>query len=156
MGEKMSFITSEMLKCFLEQDKRKFEGLFPELVKRLILSSCPSISNIRMPGRDDVWAPGFDGIVESQEQTLYVTSGVSVWELGTNADSLRKINEDYQKRTNNPLGVDKSATTFYMVIPRIWAYDNQGMSRTKWESVPAALFPNAFSRSAFLSSGMSS
>lgn len=54
MGEKMSFITSEMLKRFLEQDKRKFEGLFSELVKRLILSSCQSVSNIRMPGRDDV------------------------------------------------------------------------------------------------------
>ena len=97
MGEKMSFITSEMLKRFLEQDKRKFEGLFSELVKRLILSSCQSVSNIRMPGRDDVWAPGFDGIVESQEQTPYVAAGVSVWEFGTNADSLSKINKDYQK-----------------------------------------------------------
>ena len=134
MGEKMSFITSEMLKRFLEQDKRKFEGLFSELVKRLILSSCQSVSNIRMPGRDDVWAPGFDGIVESQEQTPYVAAGVSVWEFGTNADSLSKINKDYQKRTNNPLGIDKSTTVFYFVIPRIWAYDNQGMSKTKWES----------------------
>ena len=56
MGEKMSFITSEMLKRFLEQDKRKFEGLFSELVKRLILSSCQSVSNIRMLVREDVWA----------------------------------------------------------------------------------------------------
>ena len=130
----MSFITSAILKRFLEQDKKKFEGLFPELVKRLILSSCQSISNIRMPGLDDVWAPGFDGIVESQEQTPYVAAGKSVWEFGTNADSLSKINEDCQKRTNNPLGIDKSTTTFYLVIPRIWAYDNQGMSKPKWES----------------------
>ena len=130
----MSFITSGIVKRFLEQDKRKFEGLFPELVKRLILSNCQSVSNIRMPGNDDVWAPGFDGIVESQEQTPYFTAGKSVWEFGTNADSLSKINEDYQKRTNNPIGIDKSTTTFYLVIPRIWAYDNQGMSISKWES----------------------
>ena len=123
----MSFITSGIVKRFLEQDKRKFEGLFPELVKRLILSNCQSVSNIRMPGNDDVWAPGFDGIVESQEQTPYFAAGKSVWEFGTNADSLSKINEDYQKRTNNPLGIDKSTTTFYLVIPRIWAYDNQGI-----------------------------
>lgn len=130
----MSFITSEILKRFLEQDKRKFEGLFPELVKRLILSSCQNISRIRIPGNDDVWAPGFDGIVESQEQTPYVTAGKSVWEFGTNADSLSKINKDYQKRTNDSLGVDKSSTVFYLIIPRIWAYDSQGMSISKWES----------------------
>ena len=98
------------------------------------MSSCQNISSIRMPGNDDVWAPGFDGIVESQEQTPYVAAGKSVWEFGTNADSLSKINEDYQKRTNNPLGVDRSATTFYLVIPRIWAYDNQGMSISRWEA----------------------
>lgn len=130
----MSFITSGILRRFLEQDKRKFEGLFPELVKRLILNSCQSISNIRMPGHDDVWAPGFDGIVESQEQTPYFAAGKSVWEFGTNADSLSKINKDFKNRTNNPLGIDKSTTTFYLVIPRIWAYDNQGMSISKWES----------------------
>ena len=130
----MSLITSEMLKRFLEQDKRKFEGLFPEMVKRLILNSCKSVSNLRMPGHDDVWAPGFDGIVDSQEQTPYVAAGKSVWEFGTNADSLSKINEDCQKRTNNPLGIGKSTTTFYLVIPRIWAYDNQGMPIPKWEA----------------------
>ena len=51
-----------------------------------------------------------------------------------NADSLSKINEDCQKRTNNSLGLDKSTTTFYLVIPRIWAYDNQGVPISKWES----------------------
>ncbi|MBQ6480370.1 MAG: hypothetical protein IJI45_04550 [Anaerolineaceae bacterium] len=130
----MSFITSVILKRFLEQDKRKFEGLFPELVKRLILSDSQSISEIRMPSLDDVWAPGFDGIVYSQEQTAYVAAGKSVWELGTNADSLSKINDDYEKRTKNSLGIDKSETTFYLVIPRIWAYDNQGMPISQWES----------------------
>ena len=87
-----------------------------------------------MPGNDDVWAPGFDGVVESIEQTTYVSAGKSIWELGTNADSLRKINADFEKRTKNPLGVDKETTAFYLVIPRIWAYDRQGMSITKWES----------------------
>ena len=126
----MNLITSDILQHFLEQDKRKFEGLLPELVKRLILNSCQSVSNIRMPGFDDIWAPGFDGIVDSQEQTPYIAVGKSVWEFGTNANSLSKINEDYQKRTNNPLGIHKSTTTFYLVIPRMWAYD---MSISKWE-----------------------
>ena len=129
----MSFVTSAILKRFLEQDKRKFEGLFPELIKRLILVGCQNVSSIRMPGLGDIWAPGFDGIVESQDQTPYVPAGKSVWEFGTNADSLSKINKDYQKRTNNPLGIDKTTTAFYLVIPRIWAYDNQGVSISQWE-----------------------
>ena len=83
----MDFITSKRLKRFLEQDKRKFEGLFPELIKRLILVGCQNVSSIRMPGLDDIWAPGFDGIVESQDQTPYVPAGKSVWEFGTHADS---------------------------------------------------------------------
>ena len=129
----MSFVTSAIIKRFLEQDKRKFEGLFPELIKRLILVGCQNVSSIRMPGLDDIWAPGFDGIVESQDQTPYVPAGKSVWEFGTNADSLSKINKDYQKRTNNPLGIDKTTTAFYLVIPRIWTYDNQGVSISQWE-----------------------
>ena len=102
-GVNMECITSAILEQFLEQDKRKYEGLFPELIKKLILSSCQSVSSIRIPGRDDVWAPGFDGIVENQNRTIYVAEGKSVWETGTNKDSLRKINDDYKKRTNNLL-----------------------------------------------------
>ena len=93
----MECITSAILKEFLEQDKRKFEGLFSELIKKLILSSCQNVSSIRIPGHDDVWAPGFDGIVENQERTLYVAEGKSVWEFGTNLNSLRKINEETYK-----------------------------------------------------------
>ena len=131
-------MTSDLLQSFIEKDKRKSEGLLPELVKRLILSSCRNITSIRMPGLDDVWAPGFDGIVKNKEETTYVAEGTSVWECGTNADSLSKINEDYNKRTSNPLGIEKDTTTFYLVVPKIWAYDNQRMPISKWETTHKA------------------
>ena len=54
-----------------------------------------------MPYGEDIWAPGFDGFVHCAEQTTYVASGNSVWEFGTNKDSLKKINEDY----NNPIQI---------------------------------------------------
>lgn len=127
----MEIITSNYLKQFLEQDKRKFEGLLPELVKKLILSSSPQINTIRMPGRDDVWAPGFDGIVDCQEKSTYVAEGKSVWEFGTSSDSLSKINSDYDKRTADSLGIDTKTATFYLVVPKVWAYDT---STTQWES----------------------
>ena len=100
----MDIITSKTLEDFIKNAKRKSEGLLPELIKRLILSSCSSVKNIRMPGMDDIWAPGFDGIVDCQESTAFVAEGKSVWEIGTNTDSLKKINDDYLKRTDNFIG----------------------------------------------------
>lgn len=117
----------------VEKNKRLFQGLLPELVKKLILNSCNGITHIRIPGKDDVWAPGFDGIVENSLTTTYVCDGLSVWEFGTNSDSLVKINADYTKRTSKPLGIDTHNAEFVMVIPYIWAYDNQGCSKTRWE-----------------------
>ncbi|MBQ4448054.1 MAG: hypothetical protein II897_07140 [Clostridia bacterium] len=130
----MEILSGTKLQRIAEKDSRLFQGLLPELVKRLIISSCPDISNIRIPGKDDVWAPGFDGVVESNQENRFVCAGKSVWEFGTSNGTLKKINKDYNNRTKNPLGIDKASTEFYLVTPYIWAYDNQGQSITRWES----------------------
>lgn len=130
----MNLMNGRNLQQLIDNQKKLSEGLLPELIKRLILSSRSGIDSIRFPSIDDVWAPGFDGIVECRSSSIYVPEGLSVWECGTNADSLKKINDDYQKRTDDPLGVEKSDAAFFLVVPRVWAYDNQGASITKWES----------------------
>lgn len=127
----MKLFTSKMLERLMGEQKKKSEGLLPEIIKRLIRSSCPDYSYIRAPEEDDIWAPGYDGIVDNGTKTPYVAQGTSVWEFGTNADSLEKINSDYGKRTTRPLGVKKSDTTFYLVVPKIWAYN---ISLTEWEA----------------------
>ena len=125
----MKLFTSKMLERLMGEQKKKSEGLLPEIIKRLIRSSCPDYSYIRAPEEDDIWAPGYDGIVDNGTKTPYVAQGTSVWEFGTNADSLEKINSDYGKRTTCPLGVKKSDTTFYLVVPKVWAYN---ISLTEW------------------------
>ena len=127
----MKLFTSKMLERLMGKQKKKSEGLLPEIIKRLIRSSCPDYSYIRAPEEDDIWAPGYDGIVDNGTKTPYVAQGTSVWEFGTNADSLEKINSDYGKRTTRPLGVKKSDTTFYLVVPKVWAYN---ISLTEWEA----------------------
>lgn len=129
----MESVNSKLLQSIIAENKKEMEGLFPELIKRLILSSCKRISAIRIPSLDDVWAPGFDGILTSDEQSTYVNSGNSVWEFGTNGDSLKKISDDFKKRDEDSLGVNKKETSFYLVIPYVWAYNNQGVSITQWE-----------------------
>lgn len=127
----MEIVTTKLLEEIVSNNKRKFEGKLPELVKRLILSSVQSISSIRIPSNDDIWTPGFDGIVECGEDTMHICSGKSVWEFGTNADSLQKVNKDYNTRTENPLGMDKAATAFYLVVPKIWKFSK---SISEWEN----------------------
>lgn len=127
----MNILNTQLLETIVRNNKRESEGLLPELVKRLILSSVHNISSIRIPDKDDIWAPGFDGKVECTESTRYVCSGKSVWEFGTNEDSLSKINEDYSKRNENSLGEDKATTAFYLVVPKIWSYSQ---SMFDWEN----------------------
>ncbi len=131
----MDLINSKTLQTLIESNKKEMEGIFPELIKRLIISSCRKISSIRFPSGDDVWAPGFDGLLDCEEQTTFVNSGKSIWEFGTSANTLRKIESDFSKRDQAALGIDKKNTSFYLVIPYVWAYNNQeGKSITQWES----------------------
>lgn len=127
----MKPLTTSLLESIVANNKNKSKGMLPELGKRLILSSVDKISSIRIPSKDDVWAPGFDGIVECDEETDHICSGKSVWEFGTNNDSLSKINADYAKRNADPLGVDKATTVFYLVVPKIWSYSQ---SISEWEN----------------------
>ncbi len=127
----MEIITASMLSSLCEEKKREFEGLLPLLVKKLILHSCIDIDSIRMPHGEDIWAPGFDGFIHCTEKTTYVASGYSVWEFGTNRDSLTKIDNDYDKRTTSFHDLPKEETIFYLVTPKIWAYST---SITEWEN----------------------
>lgn len=92
----MKLFTSKMLERLMSEQKKKSEGLLPEIVKRLIQSKCSDLSYLRVPDGDDIWAPGYDGIVVNETKTTYVAQGKSVWEFGTNSDSLEKINGDYK------------------------------------------------------------
>lgn len=127
----MEIITAKKLDSLSIEKQREFEGLLPLLVKKLILHSCTIIDSIRMPHGEDIWAPGFDGFVHCAEQTTYVASGNSVWEFGTNKDSLKKVNEDYDKRTLNSQGIIKEETSFYFVSPKIWAFPT---TKIEWEN----------------------
>ena len=91
--------------------KKKSEGLLPEIVKRLIQSKCSDLSYLRVPDGDDIWAPGYDGIVVNETKTTYVAQGKSVWEFGTNSDSLEKLTVTIKNAQLIPLGVEKSDTT---------------------------------------------
>ncbi len=128
----MIIVTPKKLEEWNDTNKRLFEGLLPELVKKLIIASNTSVKYNRFPSNDDIWAPGYDGVAVCNMDSEYVKAGNSVWEFGTSSASLEKINGDYKKRTSNPLGFDKKQTSFYLVLPKIWAF--KSISLTEWEN----------------------
>lgn len=123
------------------------ESRFPHLVKALI---CAVIEpdKLRMPSGDAVWVPGFDGVVTSIEKNRFVPTGLSVWELGTNADFRSKANEDYEKRSKDKeprekekpkQKVDRPQTTFVFVTPLVWKDKQDWVDQKKakgiWQDV---------------------
>jgi hypothetical protein len=75
---------------------------------------------VDFPADEATRLAGWDGKVLAGEATANVPSGLSVWELGTGKDPRTKADEDYEKRTGNPLGVDTHQATFVFVTLRNW------------------------------------
>lgn len=103
----MKWITSTAIKQWA--DTRTAQEVLPELISRLIRATATNISNIRFPNGDAVHLTGWDGVVESADTIFNISPGISLWECGVNANSLQKANEDYNKRTKNPLKHDKAS-----------------------------------------------
>lgn len=114
----MKFITSTHLNQWA--DTKECQQLLPELIKRLIDASVSNVDRISFPSGDTVYLPGWDGVVSCDERIDMVSAGVSLWECGATKDVKGKIDGDYDKRTKNPLGHDRSDSTFVFVTPRIW------------------------------------
>jgi len=137
----MNWIRSEDLeKWALGKD---CESELPLVIRRLITASLGKNSILKMffPAGKDVNRTGYDGILESKEKTQYVPQGLSVWEIGTGNNPKKKANDDYEKRTTNPLEVDPSQTTFIFVTPRSWPGAKEWVNNKKcmgpWRDVRA-------------------
>lgn len=114
---------------------------FPKLVRRLVLQTNDQVTALDMRGGEGTDYAGYDGRVEALRATPLVPSGLSVWELSTAESPERKADDDYAARTANPLGVDKSSTTFVFVTPRRWQrkqdWANAKRAEREWRDVRA-------------------
>lgn len=96
------------------------QSRLPLVLRRLVHATAPNILRVGFPAGDAVQLPGWDGIVETSEESAFVPNGVSVWEMGTNRDVKGKADADYEKRCADPLGVDPASSTFIFVSLRRW------------------------------------
>lgn len=103
-------------------------ALFPLLIQKLLFASSKTLSHLDVRYMECNNQPGYDAIVEDSEgYRNWVPEGRSCWEFGDVKKTTHKANEDYNKRTEDSLGEDKSSVTFVFATPKIWP------SRAEWE-----------------------
>lgn len=120
-------------------DKKESEGLIPELLRRLIHSSMSGILRLSMPCGDSISLPGFDGVLETSCSSAFVSSGTSVFEIGTNREVKRKADKDIQTRNGEVPDNEKEDLNFVFVTPRKWAnaknWEKANRENSKWKEV---------------------
>ncbi|MDA8325670.1 MAG: hypothetical protein M0033_05565 [Nitrospiraceae bacterium] len=114
---------------------------FPRLIRLLVYATARRLQQVDFPADEAVRLGGWDGRVLTEDASPFVPSGFSAWELGTGHDPRAKANDDYDKRTGNPLGVDPSQATFVFATPRRWpgrdAWVAEKRAEGKWKDVVA-------------------
>jgi hypothetical protein len=131
----MRWITSTHLEQWA--DKKEFEGLLPELLRRLIIASCNTFPQITIPVGDSIYKAGWDGQCFAENPLYYVPQGQSYWEWGRDDNFRAKANGDFNKRASNTEEDLQRNSTYVFVTPRRW--DTPTNSKEDWALEKLAL-----------------
>lgn len=101
-------------------DRLEARSQLPRLIRRLIYATASDIQQSSFAADEGIQLSGWDGIVNANVANMFVPANVSVWEMGVNKDPKSKADDDYQKRSQNPLGLTPADTTFVFVTLRRW------------------------------------
>jgi hypothetical protein len=129
----MKWINSTDLKSWAK--RRDCQDYLPLVICRLIRATSSSIKSISFPEGDAIIHPGWDGKLESLEETEYIPKGLSVWELGTNQDIKEKAEKDYKKRSQDPKGLNPLETNYVFVTPRVWTQKDKWIREKKEDNI---------------------
>lgn len=116
-------------------NRRDAQGNFPQLIRRLVHASAIRVLRAGFRAGEGVSLGGWDGIVEVETGNAFVPDGLSSWELSTEKSVGAKANEDYDKRTNKPLGIEISQSSFVFVTARRWSKKDAWVAEKKKESL---------------------
>lgn len=114
-------------------NSRECQDTLPKLISRLVRASASKVTKLNFPSGDHVQRGGWDGILICEELTSFVPEGVSLWEFGAGKGVTTKLNADYKKRTENPLGFDPLQSTFVFVTPRAFKDKDHWIEEKKKE-----------------------
>lgn len=124
----MRWITAADITRWAETNGRQCQEKLPELVRRLIQATAPSIQRINFPCDSSVNTGGWDGHLETDSQSPHFPVGFSKWELSSHQSPGVKADGDYDTRKKDPSGAVPTETTYVAVTTRQWP------KRSEWES----------------------
>lgn len=125
-------ITASDIESWTIKEPRRAQEKLPLLIWKLIIESCEHINDQHFPFDKAIHYNGYDGFLDTDDESRFVPKGKSVWEFGTEKDSKGKFNIDYEKRTQNSNGIILAETTFCFVTTRIWNH-RQGITEATVE-----------------------
>ena len=111
--------------------RRESQSKLPQLMRRLIRITTPNIKKLHFPSDESVQLGGWDGIVQVDRGNDFVPDGNSGWELGVERNVKGKADDDYEKRTADPMDIDPSTSSFIFVTPRRWGAKNKWIKEKK-------------------------
>ena len=113
----------------------------PELIRRLVSATVENITQVEFPSGSSVAVGGWDGQITVNKGNAWVPPGGSGWELSCQKNVKKKADADYQKRSNEPHGVDPAESTFVFVTPRRWQgkedWVHERRAEKRWRDVRA-------------------
>lgn len=120
---KTQIISASNFVNLIKENKKISETIIPELIQRLIRQSINSNTYTHFHYGDDIFAPGFDGIVKDNIiEHRFLQKGSFVVEIGVitgSRQSISKIKKDYSKRKLEKNGINKSEYNYIAISTAI-------------------------------------
>ena len=113
-------LTASEIDSWAQLHPRRAQEILPELVGRLILATAKKVESFHFPIEKAIQFAGYDGVLESSEDTAFFPSGKTVWEFGTDNRAINKFQRDIAKRSDDSLGVSIQDTAFIFATLKIW------------------------------------
>ena len=138
----IDIVTATEIDTWAKSNPRRAQEILPELIANLILATSKKIVDFNFPIEKGIQYSGYDGVLQSDEQTNFFPLGKSVWEFGTDADAINKFKSDIEKRSKNSLGVNITDSTFIFATLKIWNHRksieeiiNESKEKYKWKEI---------------------
>ena len=133
LTEPLPFDASEIENWAASDDAR---SKLPNLVRWLVGELGNDVT-FDIPGGSSVVRSGWDGLTSSVQGNQWVPQGKACWEFSCDKNIKKAADDNYEKRTADPLGVDVSESTFVFITPRRWGR-KRAWVRERSESSPWA------------------
>jgi addiction module HigA family antidote len=132
-------ITATQIAAWADQTAARHQ--LPAFLRRLVLTTGTNLTKVDFPAYDNAQRHGWDGQVETDTATPWISPSVSGWEFGCNKDPRQKAEQDYAARTTGVPIAEQKNMTFVFVTPRNWTGKNEWAeskrSEGNWKNVKA-------------------